>query len=268
MNEAFYLYCIFRQQGLPSLEGKGVDLRNPLVVYPYKDLAVLMSRISLAEFTGEAGDANLQDVAWLGPRALRHENIIEAVLRHAPLIPAPFGVVFSSLEKVDRLLADHYHTIREFLSVAADREEWSVKVFLDRKRVEEVLFAAALDRRSGDISRSSPGKHYFEEKKIRAGLESDVRERVAAVLEETISDLEMCGAAFRERRLLSREAAGKDMDMVLNGAFFVDRRRMEDFREILARKQDACADEGFAFELSGPWPPYSFSPTLMQEDSA
>lgn len=268
MTEAFYIYCIFRQQGLPSLEGKGVDLRNPLVVYPYKDLAVLMSRISLAEFTGEAGEENLQDVEWLGPRALRHEKIIEAVLRHAPLIPAPFGVIFSSLEKVDRLLEMHNHTIREFLAAAADREEWSVKMFLDRKRVEDVLFAAELDRRSGDLSQSSPGKRYFEEKKIRAGLESDVRERVKTILEETISDLEMCGADFRERRLLSREATGKDMEMVLNGAFFVDRRRMEDFREILAKKQDACADEGFTFELSGPWPPYSFSPTLIQEGSA
>jgi hypothetical protein len=53
--------------------------------------------------------------------------------------------------------------------------------------------------------------------------------------------------------------------MVLNWAFLVPRTGLADFRGRIERANSDQKLCGLTFELSGPWPPYSFNPVLERE---
>ena len=55
-------------------------------------------QIRREEFAGPEAELNLQQLSWVGPRALRHEAVIEEVMASSPVLPARFGTLFSSAE--------------------------------------------------------------------------------------------------------------------------------------------------------------------------
>jgi hypothetical protein len=50
--------------------------------------------------------------------------------------------------------------------------------------------------------------------------------------------------------------------MFFHGAFLVPNASMEDMQRLLSDWNAAHRDAGLLLELSGPWPPYHFSPVL------
>ncbi|MFQ5814466.1 MAG: GvpL/GvpF family gas vesicle protein [Anaerolineae bacterium] len=54
-------------------------------------------------------------------------------------------------------------------------------------------------------------------------------------------------------------------EMVLNGAYLVDETELEAFRTVLATLEPTYADQGFEYELTGPWPPYNFAALELAE---
>jgi hypothetical protein len=65
-----------------------------------------------------------------------------------------------------------------------------------------------------------------------------------------------------QRRILSRELSGAATEMVLNWAFLLPRMAVADFRRRVERANAQPQLKGLTFEVSGPWPPYSFCPVL------
>jgi len=46
--------------------------------------------------------------------------------------------------------------------------------------------------------------------------------------------------------------------MVLNGAFLIQKERIEEFKSELEKLEEGHADKGLKIQFSGPWPPYNF----------
>jgi hypothetical protein len=68
-----------------------------------------------------------------------------------------------------------------------------------------------------------------------------------------------------QRQVLSREAAGADHEMVLNWAFLVSQGAVADFQKQVEHVNAHRTPSGLTFAVSGPWPPFSFCPTLEAE---
>jgi len=264
MQDIIYLFCIARSDCLPEMAGSGVDGRSPIFLLNFLDIAAIVSSIPIEEFIGPAAESNLKDLSWIGPRACRHEEVIEQIMCHVPVLPIRFGTIFSSLERLGISLKEHYGAISRFLDHATEKEEWAVKGLLDRKKAEEIQYNALLAYEADNIA-SSPGMGYFREKKIRTGAEVALRGKIEKILNEIRNDLSRYAADLCERRLLSREATGSDLDMVINWAFFVPRSVKPNFLARIDRANKDYAGDGFVFEFTGPWPPYSFSPSLDTE---
>ena len=78
-GKAVYVYCF----SLPEISapiGPGVDESRPIQVHTLGGLSAVVGWVALDDFTGESGEANLQDIAWLGPRACRHAVVVEQVM--------------------------------------------------------------------------------------------------------------------------------------------------------------------------------------------
>ena len=270
MAQGLYLYCLARLSRLPPppLLGPGVDGWNSLAVATYQDLAAVWSPVPVEDFSGPEAEERLQDLTWIGPRVIRHQEVVAGVMRHSPVLPVRFGTIFASLANLEKVLQRHSGTIAKFLERLTDQEEWAVKGMLDRAGAKDELFALKLAREGERLTALSPGKRYFEEQRLRAACDQELQRWLQKVCREVWTDLRDYAAENQERRLLSRETTGSDHDMVWNWALLIPRPAVGGFKARIQEVNAQCADRGLRLEVTGPWPPYSFCPALDMEPEA
>jgi hypothetical protein len=264
-DEGVYLFCFARPHALPSPNPRGLDDRHPVSKWVAEDVMAVVSTVSLEEFCGPLAEVRMKDLSWIGPRACRHEEVIEQLGKHTPVLPARFGTIFSSLKQLGRLLNMHHDRISRFLDRAMDKDEWSIKGIMDTSQAKEKVLSSALSRDTERLASLSPGMRYFQEQRIRAGVDRELRAWLREACGEIWKDLKSRASECCERRVLSHNPEGMDGDMVLNWAFLVSRDSVEDFRACVDQRRLKYAEQGLAFHLSGPWPPYSFCPSLEME---
>ena len=267
MEQGLYLFCLARLSCLPTLPlgGLGLDGRSPLQVTGFRDLAAVWTPVSLDDFCGPEAAERLQDLTWIGPRVIRHQEVVAEVMRRSPVLPARFGTIFSSAANLERVLHQRHDTIALFLEHLMDQEEWAVKGMLDRPTAKERLFFLKLAQEAPRLEALSPGKRYFEEQRLRAACDQESSRWLQSVLRELWTDLRQYTAEVRKRRLLSREVTGSDKDMVFNWAFLLPARSVEGFQARVREANALYYDRGLVLEATGPWPPYSFCPALELE---
>ena len=157
-GEALYLFCLVPAPHLPRLKDAGVHGLPAPAAEGFREITAILSPVALEEFCGPGGEANLQDPSWLAPRLARHQEVISGLMRHSPLLPLPFGTLFSSRDSLARCLARHRRAIRDFWEEVAGREEWAVKGFLDRDRARQRLFSRPAPGRERSWTPCLPGR--------------------------------------------------------------------------------------------------------------
>jgi hypothetical protein len=270
MPQGLYLYCLARLSRLPPLPflGPGVDGRNSLLVAANQDLAAIWSMVPVEDFSGPEAEERLRDLTWIGPRVIRHQEVVAEVMRHSPVLPVRFGTIFSSLGNLEKVLQRHSDTIAGFLDRLADQEEWAVKGMLDRANAKDELFSLKLAREAVNLTALSPGKRYVEEQRLRAACDQELQQWLQKICRELWTNLRDYAAALQERRLLSRETTGSDQDMVWNWALLIPRQAVGGFKALIQTVNAQYAQSGLRLEVTGPWPPYSFCPALDMEPEA
>jgi gas vesicle protein GvpL/GvpF len=262
-NNAFYLFCFARSAQLPLLSGTGVDGERPLLVRVFADIAAVLSTVSLADFCGPSAEERMKDLSWLGIRALRHEAAIEQVMEHSPVFPARFGTIFSSLEKLESILQRHRITISRFLDRMAGHDEWGVKGMLKREialRELQSCYQAGVD-----LSSLPSGMRYLQEQKARIMAEKELYRWLEKTCGHVADGLRSCATDLRVRNAIANGDSESESEVILNWAFLVPRNARSDLRRHVERTSAELADRGLTFELTGPWPPYNFTPTLCDE---
>lgn len=260
MNGGVYLFCLTSSAPPPVVDGRGVDGRNRIFSHVVMDVAAVVSMVSLDEFCGPSAEANLQDLSWLAPRACRHAEVVDQVMERAPVLPVPFGTIFSSLENMEERLIEHMDIIGGFLDRAADRQEWSVKGFVDRAKAADALLSANLARQEERLGSLPPGQRYFQEKKLRAETQKQLNSSLKEICAGVVEELNSMADGFFQRPARAEESDG--IRQILNWAFWVPGDRLTDFQDTLKAINSEQGRCGLTFELSGPWPPYSFHPRL------
>jgi hypothetical protein len=209
----------------------------------------------------------MKELSWVGPKALRHGQVIEEVMQYSPVIPARFGTLFSSVLSLTQLLQHNLVQVKTFLDQAAEREEWGVKGLISKARAKERLFSRKLASRSDELATMSPGARYFKERQIRSEADKEMGDWLKQSLKSVFEELSGISAECKKREVCFPSLEGSDSETVVNWAFFVERQNAETFIELVQRVNAENETSGLSFDLSGPWPPYSFSPTLELEPS-
>ncbi len=266
MKKAIYLFCIARLDLLPPLAGKkGVDGTEELFVEEFDGLTAVVCEVPLEEFAGSSAEARLGDLAWVGPRAVRHAQVVAEVMKYSPVLPASFGTLFSSLEALGRLVQVNRAEIANFLASIEDKEEWAVKGFLSRSKATEAIASRSLAEQREALKSMSQGLRYFKEKQIRAEAERRLNAWLKEVSSRVADALTGCSVKWRKRDIVHQTGEGSGEETVLNWAFLVKRSSLPAFRGRITRANSDLRDQGLSFSSSGPWPPYSFCPTFRAE---
>jgi len=264
-GQGVYLYCFARCTVAGRIEATGVYDHTEVTSLTVGEVAAVFSRVSMGDFIGPSGDANLRDASWIVPRARQHEQVVEEVMHLSPVLPARFGTVLSSTSILERLAAKNAETIRQFLERMVNLEEWSVKAFLDVPKAEGWLLRspAALDETAAGQGPVSPGVRYIQGKRLRAHVLRRLEESSRQTAEEVGRALAAHAVDVCPLRPQSKGASGRDGKMILNCALLLLKDRVAELREGASEIEARYADRGLSLNISGPWPPYSFCPAVL-----
>lgn len=268
MSNALYLFCLARGGRVPSLTGTGISGNESLVTKDFFDVTAVFCEVPQDDFAGPSAEARLQDLAWVGPRAVRHEEVIEEVMGHSPVFPARFGTLFRSAESLSRLVELNLEVITGYFDDVADNEEWSVKGSLSKSQAVEEIFSDKLKALAESLSSLPPGIRYFKERQIRAEADKQLAGWVRKACSDIADGLVACSTKSRQRKIISLSKEEGDRETVVNWAFLVNRSRLGEFLDLVKSANARSNGSGLFFECSGPWPPYSFSPPLHVESAA
>lgn len=259
MATGLYIFCLSKTPCLEYFDPSPDDELNRLFLHRYRDLFAVAKWVSLQEFCGLEAQQRLEDPAWVTPRAIEHGRVIADVFRNSPVLPVPFGTLFSSSEALEQFLEQNAPLIRNFFEYAGGCEEWGVKALLDRDRLKRSLVSSIAEEESGA---DSPGLRYLRnrraeqlaDKRLSSWLELNF-ELVAAALGEYATEL-------RQRRILDDSKQPDGREAVLNLAALITRDRVTKLQQRIEAINLERTDLGLSFALTGPWPPYSFCPAL------
>ena len=280
-SPGIYTYCLTRTRVSFPHTMMGIDGIHEVYLAEQDGIFAILSDVSLKEYNEETLDKNMTDVAWLVPRAKRHEEVIEFVMTHAtlnqhvisnsplyphlnlpPVVPLRFCTIYKNQEGLFKAIMLHKEKILNFLDYTADKTEWSVKVFCDK---------AIFINNSGKNKESSamidqtsllPGEAYLLAKKMRKVKEENFKQDLQMYLKDIDFTLSQFADSYRFLQCTDKSIHGRPLDMVMNTAFLVEQQTFTMFKDTLDMLAEKYKDEGLVFEFSGPWPPYNFCPAL------
>jgi hypothetical protein len=231
----------------------------------------------------------VEDIQWLGKIAARHNEIICQAANSSAVLPLRLGTVFLTRDSLQAMLVRCQSTVAKFLEQLGNRQEWGVKLYLEKCRLELIPGHTGPPRPHylgppygtvpyvGDKNPSegeprtvnmapSPsttsGTAYLTQKKIQL----DIRREQRASVHQTIQTVEQCLAGKAEHccriRNLPCDLTGRDEEMVFNAAFLLPSSSLPSWTETIQNIERDVHGKGLVLEVSGPWPPYHFCPTL------
>ena len=293
----FYLYCIRPRTRINSVRGKeksnsefsleGID-GGKVFTIPHQDLEAIVSEVSLAEFGSEEIQKRAQeDLGWIKEKAQIHEKVIEeAMIGEDPLknknlkavIPMKFGTIFKSKESLEETLKKHYDQFKESLKKIEGKQEWAVKVYLDRRAFEKEIkkVSPVVQEKEKEIAqlyseskirtsrpdevgnRLPEGVAYFAQKQIDEAASKEADKALENYTESFVEALKKWAEVSTKSKILEKELTGKSLPMVLNAIFLVSKEKLENFIKEIDKLEEIYKSKGFNFEYSGPWPPYNF----------
>jgi hypothetical protein len=257
-GDALWAYCVARDDA--ALAGAGVDAVG---VHPGSELewvregglAVLCGPVPLAEFGEEPLRRNLNDLPWLERTARAHEAVIAGAFERSAVVPLRLCTLFAAADGARRMLAEQHDELAGALDALSGREEWSVKLIVDPDAL-----AAGLREPGQEPTEPGTGAAYLLLRREERRLREAVADRAAGLAEDVHARLQERAVDARVRPAQNRELAGYEGEMVLNGAYLVERDQADGLRALVAELEARHRPVGARIELGGPFPPYSFVP--------
>jgi hypothetical protein len=260
MSMGIYLFCLTPAVPRPEIAGTGIDGEHPLFVEIIGEVAAVLAGVNIGDFIGPEAQAKMEDLAWIGPRALRHEEVVLSAMEQGPVLPVRFGTVFSSIEAAAEPLRQRQDVLMKFFRETIDKKEWTLKGYVDRPRARARMTAVRLAAEKEQLAGLSPGKRYFLEQKIKGAVDRDVAAWLKEMGRDILRVARDASAGFSECRLQSQDVTGRDEEMFFHGALLVPDTSRENMQRLFSDWNAAHQDAGLLLELSGPWPPYHFAP--------
>ena len=256
----WYLYGIVEAEAPePAPELVGLEGR-PVRLIREGSLAAAISELPEEEYTDEALDARLADLAWVGERGIAHEQVLDWFAERGPVVPLSLFSLHRDEGRVRSRLREEEERVLPLLEALRGRREWRVKLWRRDETVGEHLeeLSPTLKALTAEIDQAPPGRRYLLTKKrdaARADELKRVSDRVAQVVYEGLGTEAERGVVVPTPRGVPQSGHV----LTLDSAWLVTDGRYAGFHRRLGELAGEFQPHGFEFEFTGPWPPYHFT---------
>jgi hypothetical protein len=267
-----YVFCLVRgarrpvvRAGLDGMPG-GSSLR---AIEVGDQLWAIVETVREADYGEGALARNLQNLDWVGERAVAHERVIERFLSAPAVLPMQLFSMFTSDDRVVEHVRADWRRVARILKRIDRKVEWGLRLTWDEKAAREKIDrkhadpkgprgAAAALTSGADLSspRERQGSAYLARK--RDILDVNRAQLAEARVEAGRLYKVISREATEALRRTSLERAAPGSRLLLDAAFLVPAAKAAAFRASLRRHTRGLDGSGVAVSLTGPWPPYNF----------
>lgn len=254
MAEPLAISGIDKKKHIYAVEARGMH-----VVVSDIDVDAFQSQVQQAfsEFTGVAGATQSGTAALLQA----HEDVVDALMQHTTVVPFKFGTLLKDEAAAIRMLQDDEQKFKQLLARFAGKAEWGLKVYADTQ--EFIQHIARVEPAIKDLQEQreklSRGAAYLLGRKLEDELKDAVAARLASVTGAIFQQIRKDTCEATLNKTLPQKLTGKKQEMILNSVYLVEKVRTARFCLRGKKLQEQYASMGLELEVSGPWPPYSFT---------
>lgn len=256
-HELIYLYCVTGEA--PDLRNLAARVAN-LYWIAHRDLCAVVSNVPELEFNEQALHQNVNDMEWLKLKVLLHEGVIESVMQHQTVVPFKFATIFRNQNSLTTCLEQNYNPLQTTLLNLKGREEWGVKVYCDRRKLQFALVdedepVISLDR---EIAAATPGKAFFLKKQREDLMRTEAERKLTDYSQDCFERLSEGSLKARLNTCSPGEVTPQKEEMILNAAFLIEALKHSVLMGAIYKLRADYEDKGLRFDCTGPWPPYNF----------
>lgn len=246
----------------------GIDKQHTVFPVEGRDICVMVSNIDIDQFQNqvkvlfsELTTATGAAQSGTGVLLQAHEDVVEALMQDTTIVPFKFGTILKDEKAAARMLLDDEEQFKKLLLKFTGRAEWGLKVYADTQ--EFMRHAAQTDPRFKHLeeqrARLSRGAAYLLGKKVEEELKDHAAARLAEITAVLFQELSKDAYEAKLNKTIPQQWTDNKKEMILNAAYLVEREMQAPFCSQGQRLRERCAGLGLDLEVSGPWPPYSFT---------
>jgi hypothetical protein len=255
-EQSLYAYALSAAADVDVRGAIGVTGEATVFTAEIAGLGVVLDRVPTDDWVGPEAEQRMRKIEWVGPHAVRHEEVVGLAANTSQVFPLPFATLFSNADELRARIESYGSLIADYFEATAGCEEWSVKGVIDRDAVEKHLM--------GGDEGPSGGSDYLRRRKQA----QETRKQVEPWLNTVVTPFwEALVAMTSDYRVLSTKVSrqASEEDIVFNWAFLVPEMMRPDFEKAVDTFHAAHVEQGVGLRLGGPWAPYSFRPVLPDD---
>jgi len=244
-----YVFCLIRSDRQPTMrrvsEGMpgGQDLR---AIEVGENLWAIVQSVPEAGYSETALTRGLQNLDWVGPRAIAHERVIESFLSARALLPMPVFTLFTSDDRALQHVRSDGVRIHRLLKRVEGRVEWGLRLTFDEKGARAKVSSRPV----------TSGTEFLARKREMLSINRTRLKEAQGIADRVYKSMSPLATAAQRRTSLERAAPGSRL--LLDAAFLVSAGKSAAFRSAVRRETRDLRAAGIAVSLTGPWPPYNF----------
>ena len=244
-----YVFCLIRSDRQPTIrrvsEGMpgGHDLRAIEVA---DHLWAVVQSVPEAGYSETALSRGLQNLDWVGPRAIAHERVIESFLSARALLPMPLFTLFTSDDRAVQHVQSDGTRIRRLLKRVQGRVEWGLRLTFDEKSARAKVANRPV----------TSGTEFLARKRDVLSINRTRLKEAKGTADRVYKSISRLATAAQRRTSLERAAPGARL--LLDAAFLVPAGKSGAFRTAVRQQTRDLRTAGIAVSLTGPWPAYNF----------
>jgi len=253
MGEGRYIYGIIKTNEGKSFGYCGINADEEVYTVDYQDIACVVSDSPIQDYSSMLKET-------LGHLLIRHQTIIEKVMKDHTIIPMKFGTFVSDNDEVIEVLKRGYSQLKELFSTVDEKIELDVAAtWNDLNSVMKEIGEEDKKIREfkTEIIKRPPSQTLQDRIKIGMMIKDALDKRREKEQAYIINYLKKLIIDFQKHQVM-------DDKMILNCAFLLEKRKEPDF-DLKLEELDKEYKQKVNFRCVGTLPPYSFSTCQLKK---
>jgi hypothetical protein len=244
-----YVFCLVRSDRQPTMRRIGEGMpggRDLRAIAAGERLWAIVQSVPEADYGEVTLARGLQNLDWVGARAIAHERVIESFLAARALLPMQLFTLFTSDDRVLQHVRSNGARIRRILKRIENNVEWGLRLTFDEKATR-----AQLSKRP-----VRSGTEFLARKRDVLGINRTRLQAAKVSANRVYKSMSRLATAAQRRTSLERAAPGSRL--LLDAAYLVPTAKSRAFRSSARQQTRDLRAGGITVSLTGPWPPYNF----------